>query len=40
MQVGNVHLEFKKEIRAGDVDLEVITMEIRVESAGVIAQRM
>lgn len=35
-----MHLELRKEIRAGDVDLEVITMEIRVESAGVIAQRM
>lgn len=34
---GNVHL---KEIVTRDVDLEFIHTEIRVESAGVIVQRM
>lgn len=40
MEVGNVHLELRKEIEARDVDLKVIHTEIRVENAGVIVQRM
>lgn len=35
-----MHVELRKEIEARDVDLKVIHTEVRVESAGVIVQRM